>query len=150
MSATELFLANVIALESEAAGHYESFAQRALQAGDVELEAFFSGLAELTRLEAGEARAGGGLNARASLVVERLRELTDQPRSAIQVGGAAVLDVHRAMTQALELKRRSHAYYASMAALNTDPTVRQMAQAFETEGAAHLAALEQWIVRLGA
>ncbi|HSD39642.1 MAG TPA: hypothetical protein VLC92_19210 [Rhodocyclaceae bacterium] len=150
MSATELFLANVIALEGEAAVHYESFAQRALQAGDVELEAFFSGLAELTRLETNEARAGGGLNAKASVVLERLHALTDPPRSAIQVGGTAVLDVHRAMTQALELKRRSHAYYASMAALESDPTVRHMAQAFEAEGAAHMAALEQWIVRLSA
>lgn len=146
----EAFLANVMALEGEAAGHYESFARHALNAGDAELEAFFSGLAELTRMEAREAGSGGGLDAKASVVLQRLQDFVARPKSAIRVGGDAVLDLHRAMTQALELKRRSHAYYASIAALNADPALRQMASVFENESAAHLGALEQWIVRLSA
>jgi hypothetical protein len=146
----EQFLANVVLLESEAAEHYEHFARRALEAGDVELEAFFSGLAELTRIEANDARISGGPDARANIRLRRLNEFTDHPRSAIKVGGDTLLDLHRVMTQALELKRRCHAYYVSMIALSTDPALRQTAQAFETESAAHLAALEQWIVRLSA
>lgn len=150
VSSTEAFLANVIALECEAAGHYEDFARRALAAGDSELESFFAGLAELTRLEANEARAAGGLNAPASLVLTRLQAPPEKTRNAIRAGSDAMLDLHQAMTHALELKRRSHAWYASMAALASDPAVRQLAQAFERDGAAHLTALEQWIVRLSA
>jgi len=148
MSNTELFLANVIALESEAATYYESFGQRALEAGDTELEAFFSGLAELTRLEAEEARIGGGLNVKASIAQARLPARQLPTRSAMRVGSDALLELHRAMMQALELKRRSHAYYASMAALTPDASLRQMAQSFEHESASHLEALEKWIVRL--
>lgn len=148
MSNTKLFLANVVALEGEAASHYESFAQRALAAGDVELEGFFSGLAELTRLEAAEASASGGLEMKASVQQARLTSAPPPPRSAIRVGSDALLELHRAMTQALELKRRSHAYYASIAALTVDSELSQMARVFEREAAGHLEALEKWIVRL--
>jgi hypothetical protein len=148
VSNTELFFANVIALESEAATHYEQFAQRALAAGDVELEGFFSGLAEITRIETNEARALGGLNVKASIEQARMPPSPGLPRSAMRVGSDAMLELHRAMTQALELKRRSHAYYASIAALGADPALSQMAQVFEREAAGHLEALEQWVVRL--
>ncbi|GAA5171829.1 hypothetical protein [Viridibacterium curvum] len=148
MSNTKLFLANVVALEGEAASHYEAFAQRALAAGDSELEAFFSGLAELTRLEAAEASANGGLEMRASIHQHRIERSAPAPRSAVRVGSDALLELHRAMTLALELKRRSHAYYASIAALTADNELSQVASVFEHEAAGHLEALEKWIVRL--
>ena len=147
---TASFFANVQALEGAAAGHYAEAAHKALAAGNSELEAFFASMAELTQLDAQEARSRAGLGPSASLALGKLQAYTDQPQTAIQVGGPAMLALHRATLQALELKRRSHAYYASVALLATEAQLQNMAQAFQSEAAAHLAALENWIVRLTA
>ncbi|WP_341674869.1 hypothetical protein [Niveibacterium sp. SC-1] len=147
--ATEQFLANVMALEGDAARHYAEFARRALDAGNADLEEFFAGLTEATRMEAHEAGAEGGRGVQASLLLKRLGDSDIRPRRATQLQGRA-LDLHLAISHALELKRRCHAYYASVAALEPDTPLRRRAQALETESALHLAALEGWIVRLGA
>jgi hypothetical protein len=143
------FLACVNALESEAAVHYERAAFHALNAGDLELEAFFQNLAELARMEASEAMTGQPLPATAALPRIRPIEM-EKPRSAVKVISDETLDLHRSLERALELKRRSHSYYATMAALAPEPGLRKMARAFAHDDAAHLNEIERWISRLTA
>lgn len=146
MDDSDTFLACVGALESEAAAHYALAARHALNAGDAELEAFFQSLAELARMEASEALPGKPLTAAAAL--PRIRPVeVEKPRTAIKVISDEVLDLHRALERALELKRRSHSYYATMAVLAPDPGLRKMARAFAHDDAAHLNAIERWISR---
>jgi rubrerythrin len=149
MHDSEQFLASVGALESEAARHYEKAARQALAAGDAELEAFFLNLAELARMEAHDALHGKPLPA--AVALPRIRPIEiEKPRTAVKVISDEVLDLHLALERALDLKRRSHSYYATMAVLAPDPGLRKMARAFEHDDAAHLAEIEKWIARLTA
>lgn len=149
MDESDRFLANVIVLEEEAAKHYTRLAQVALDAGDDELEAFFQSLTETSRLDAQEARADGVMRSDATLSVPPIGDcLLTMPKSAVRAGTARMLGVHCAMSCALSLVRRSHAYYAGVAAAAPDATLRQMAASFERERAAHIAAMESWVVRL--
>ncbi|MBC7206341.1 MULTISPECIES: hypothetical protein [Methyloversatilis] len=149
MHDSDMFLASVNALESEAALHYEKAARHALDAGDTELEAFFQNLAELARMEAHEALSGKPLPVAANLPRIRPIEI-EKPRTAVKVISDEMLDLHMALERALDLKRRSHSYYAMMAILAPDPGLRKMARAFEHDDAAHLGEIERWIARLTA
>ncbi|MDP2869211.1 hypothetical protein [Methyloversatilis sp.] len=148
MDTSDTFLARVGALESEAAGHYEVAAQHALNAGDLELEVFFQNLASLARMEAGEA-LGGSLPVTALLPRIRPIEM-EKPRSAVKVISDEALDLYRSLERALDLKRRSHSYYATMAVLAPEPGLRKMARAFAHDDAAHLTEIENWISRMTA
>lgn len=149
MHDSDQFLASVGALESEAAQHYEKAAHQALAVGDLELEAFFQSLAELARMEASDALAIKQLPA--AVKVPRIRPIEiERPRTAVKVVSDEVLDLHLALERALDLKRRSHSYYAMMAILAPDPGLRKMARAFEHDDAAHLVEIERWIARLTA
>jgi hypothetical protein len=146
---SDAFLACVTALESEAAGHYDAAARHALNAGDTELEAFFQNLAMLARMEANEALGGQKLPVTAC--VPRIAPVEmEKPRTAVKVISDEALDLFRSLERALELKRRSHSYYATMAVLAPAPGLRNMARAFAHDDAAHLAEIERWIARLTA
>lgn len=149
MNASDRFLANMIVLEEETAGHCKRLAQAALDAGDEELEAFFLSLVETSQLDVAEALADGAERRHASFKPTPVSEclLADAQRQ-VRRGFSAMLGVHCAVACALSLVRRNHAYYASIATTAKAPALRRSAASFERERSEHIAALEHWIVRL--
>lgn len=143
------FLANMIVLEEETAGHCRRLAQAALDAGDDELEAFFLSLIESSQLDVAEALADGAERRHASFRPAPISEclLADAQRQPRR-GFSAMLGVHCAVACALGLIRRNHAYYAGIALTAKAPSLRQSAAGFERERGEHIAALEHWILRL--
>lgn len=146
VTAPAAFLANLLVLEGEALSHYQRCAEVALAAQDTELEAFFLGLVETTQIEINEARAAGGNTQLATFAPLGQSPVTENPKVAIQVGGNIALELHRHLCHALDLMRCSHHYYL-VATVAVGGDFNPIAQALATETAAHLTALEGWIIR---
>lgn len=142
------FLANMIVLEEETATHCQQLAQVALAAGDDELEAFLLGLAETSRIDVDEALADGAERHHASFRPTPVSECL--LASPVRGGHTALLGVHCALSCVLTLVRRNYGYYASVAASARSNALREQAAGFECERAAHIAALEHWVLRLTA
>jgi len=149
MNEAARFFANMIVLEEETAAHCMRLAQTALDASDTDLEAFFQSLAETSRMDIAEAIAEGASRRHASFKPELLGEsLVTIPSMLMRSGFATLMSTHYAIAYALSLVRRNHGYYASIAVSAKQLRLRRYAKAYERERAAHIAAMEHWILRL--
>ena len=140
MNDIHLFLRHAIELEREAARRYEELTEAMKTMGNPEVEAFFRTMAHFSRQHLAEAVARGGF-----------RHLAKLPPVEFQwpdgVGVDGFLGVEHALELALDSERSGQAFYASIAAVTTNPRVKSMASEFAAEEAEHVAELEKWIER---
>lgn len=151
MNDIQVFLAHAIQLEYEAARRYEDLKATMTTHGNHEAAAFFSRMAEYSRLHLKDAMARGGFHDIPHLKADEW-EWPDgvSPEQAAWVGVDGFIDVPTAMQLALDGEERSQLFYAAIVATTNDPEVRRMARDFALEEAEHVAELEQLVRKLAA
>ncbi|MDO8891933.1 MAG: ferritin family protein [Sulfurimicrobium sp.] len=148
MNDIHLFLRHAIELEREAARRYEELTEAMKTLGNPEVEAFFRTMAHFSRQHLAEAVARGGFRHLAKLPpVEFQWPDGVSPEQFSWVGVDGFLGVDHALELALDSERSGHAFYASIAAVSTNPRVKAMASEFAAEEAEHVADLEKWIAQ---
>lgn len=149
MENLHLFLAHAIALESDSARRYEELAAAMETQGNPEVVRFFERMAHYSRLHLQDATERGGFHRPPQLRPEEYHWPDGcSPEAAGWEGVDGFLDVAGAMALALDGERRSHAFYAAVAAATTNPRVRKLAGEFAVEEAGHVAQLEAELARL--
>lgn len=149
MDDIHLFLSHAIQLEKESARRYEELAEAMQTSGSPEVADFFRQMAHYSRLHLGDAMARGGFHYPPELKPGEFRWPEGvSPETAGWAGVDAFLDVPGALALALDGERRSHAFYAGIAAITGNPRVRRMAAEFAVEEAGHVALLEARLARL--
>lgn len=144
-----LFLAHAIALESSAAERYDYLAEEMASAGNGEVAAFFSKMAEFSRLHLHHARERSGFHFVVPLEQYEWGE-GESPEAATWAGVDGFIDLRTAYEMALDCENRSLAYYSRIAATTDNPRVKQMAEEFAAEEAEHAQILEGRMARLRA
>jgi rubrerythrin len=149
MEDLHLFLAHAIALEGDSARRYEELSAAMETQGNPEVVRFFERMAHYSRLHLQDAIERGGFHRPPRLRPEEYRWPDGcSPEAAGREGVDGFLDVARALALALDGERRSHAFYANIAAMTTNPRVRTLAGEFASEEADHVAQLEAELARL--
>jgi len=149
MDDIHLFLAHAIALERESARRYEELAATMETQGSPEVARFFERMAHYSRLHLQDATERGGFRHPPQLRPDEYRwPEGGSPEAADWEGVDGFMDVPGALALALGGERRSHAFYAAIAAASGNPRVRQLATEFAAEEAGHVAQLEAELARL--
>lgn len=146
MNDVERFLAHAITLERDAARRYEELASAMATEGNAEVKAFFTRMAQYSRMHLADATARGGFRDVPQLRADEF-EWPDgiSPEVADWVGVDGFLDARAALQLALESERRGHAYYAAVAASTEDAELKALALEFASEEAEHMTELEKLI-----
>ncbi|MBI1174011.1 MAG: rubrerythrin [Sideroxydans sp.] len=151
MDDINVFLAHAVELEREAARRYEELAESMHADRNLEVEKFFRQMAAYSRKHLALAMERGGFHRLPALAAEEYSWPDGvSPEQFEWIGVDSMMDVHSALTLALDGERRGHAFYAGIAGTSGDPEVQAMAREFAAEESEHVAVLEKWITRYAA
>lgn len=140
----EVFYAQAIAIEREAAARYREFAHQMAGYGNARTAELFQRLA---RFEAEHAEQLLEKSAGMKLPsIEQLRRgLIEGSRSEVATYEFLYRRVlpHHALLMALAGERRAKAYFERMSSASADPEIRKLSAAFAREEAEHIAWIEE-------
>lgn len=140
----EVFYAQAIAIEREAAARYREFAHQMAGCGNTRTAELFLRLA---RFESGHAEQLLEKSAGMKLPsIEQLRRgLIEGSRSEVATYEFLYRRVlpHHALLMALAGERRAKAYFERVRSASADPEIRKLSAAFAREEAEHIAWIEQ-------
>jgi rubrerythrin/ferredoxin len=142
------FLSYAVAVEEDAAVHFEKLAESMKLAGNSDVADLFSQLGSYSRLHLGEAkRRCSAHNATVTLPPSSAWPDNETPeRTGLWAGDASISRLD-ALKAALAGERRGYEFYYAVFGTTKDNEIRTLAQEFVKEEAEHVDALKLWIAK---
>jgi rubrerythrin len=137
------FLAHALELEEEAMTRYQELAEAMQAHNNLEVAAFFEGMAEEASKHLAEVRAHATVDELPRLAPWEYDWTTEAPESASYEAVHYRMDMRQALELALANEREAGAFYGSVAASANDPDTASLAATYAEEEAEHARRLEQ-------